>query len=97
MPTATGRLSQDGAVAVGTVGAPAVDGAAREFRGAERHVIAPLLGASPEGKSHGRHRDQSLSAATRNCNGDNTYDVFSRHSVKGAFIQVPALRGWDET
>src|SRR5262245_32012835 len=51
MPRATGRLSPDGAVAVGTGGAPAVDDATREFRGAERHVIAPLLGASPERKS----------------------------------------------
>src|SRR5207245_8722169 len=41
-------LSQDAAVAVGIVAAPAVDGAARGSRGAERYVSARVHGTSPE-------------------------------------------------
>src|SRR5262249_1785844 len=50
-PKAIGPLSLGEAVAVGTVRAPAVDGAAQGPRSATRHETGSILGASPERKS----------------------------------------------
>jgi len=53
------------------------------------------LSITRTGHSDGRHREESLSADSRGCNGFNVYDVFSDAHVSGVYS--PQLRTITET